>query len=44
LVFLSINGVESLPTPEALERMTLAVAGSGLSKVELTEWMREQIG
>ncbi len=44
LVFLSINGVESLPTPEALDRMTLAVASSEVGKAELTEWTRSQIG
>lgn len=44
LVFLSINGVESLPSPEALEQMTLAVAASKVGKAELTEWARSQIG
>ena len=43
LVFLSLNGVESLPTPEALERTTLAVAASEVGKSELTEWMGTQI-
>jgi death-on-curing protein len=44
LVFLSINGVESLPTPEALEHMTMTLAASGVRKRELTEWMRAKIG
>ena len=44
LVFLSINGVESLPAPEALERMILGVASSKVGKAELTEWTRSQIG
>jgi len=44
LVFLSINGVKSLPTPEAVERMTVAVASSKVGKAELTEWTRSQIG
>ncbi len=43
LVFLSLNDVESLPTPEALERTTLAVAASEVGKSELTEWMGTQI-
>ena len=44
LVFLGVNGVESLPPPEALEEMTLRVAGSEADKAELTEWMRAQLG
>ena len=43
LIFLNINDVESLPTPKALERMTLAVAASEVDKAELTEWTRSQI-
>ena len=43
LVFLSINGVSSLPEPEALEETTLAVAASECRKDELTAWMRQQL-
>ena len=43
LVFLEINGVESLPEPDALETITLAVASSRFGKDELTEWMRRQL-
>ncbi len=42
LVFLEINGVESLPEPDALEGMILAVAASRCRKDELTKWMRQQ--
>ena len=43
LVFLEVNGVASLPEPDALETMTLAVAASRCGKDELTEWMRQQL-
>ena len=43
LVLLEVNGVQSLPPPDALEEMTLRVAASRCSKQELTEWMRQQI-
>lgn len=43
LVFLSANGVEDLPPPDDLERMTLAVAGGEVDKRELTEWWRAQL-
>ena len=43
LVFLSLNGVEALPNPEALERMTLSVAASKVGKAELTDWMGKQL-
>lgn len=43
LVFLRVNGVESLPDPESLEGMTMAVASSEVGKSELTKWMRQQI-
>lgn len=43
LVFLSANGVESLPEPDDLEAMTMRVARSEASKEELTEWMRERL-
>lgn len=44
LVFLEINGAETLPEPEGLEEVTLAVAASKMSKDKLTDWMRGQIG
>ncbi len=43
LVFLKVNGVESLPPPDALEEMTLRVAASRSDKAELTDWMRQQV-
>ena len=44
LIFLSINGVELLPPPEALEEMTMRVASGEADKTELTEWMRLHSG
>jgi death-on-curing protein len=44
LIFLDVNGVETLPAPEALEGITLAVAAGGIRKPELTGWMRAQTG
>lgn len=44
LIFLSINGVELLPPPEALEEMTMRVASGEAEKAELTEWMRRHSG
>ena len=44
LIFLSINGVELLPPPEALEEMTMRVASGEADKAELTEWMRLHSG
>ena len=43
LVFLSVNGVESLPPPDALEEMTMRVASGEASKGDLTDWMRIEI-
>lgn len=43
LIFLEVNGVESLPPPDPLEEMTLNVAASRSGKEELTEWMRRQV-
>ena len=43
LVFLDVNGVESLPPPADLERVTLHVADGTCSKPQLTEWMRQHI-
>ena len=41
-LFLSFNGIAdgSLPSPEELETVTLAVASSQMSKSEVTEWLR----
>ena len=44
LIFLDVNGASSLPPPDDLERMTLAVAASEATKDELTEWMRALLG
>jgi len=44
LVFLSINGFETLPDPEELERVTWAIADGSMSKLELTAWFHLQIG
>lgn len=43
LVFLQVNGVRELPDPEELEKTTLAVAASEMSKGDLTAWMRERL-
>jgi death-on-curing protein len=43
LVFLSVNGVESLPSPAVLEEMTMRVASGEVDKAELTEWMRKEV-
>ncbi len=43
LVFLEINGVECLPAPEELERVTMAVAASEMTKQQLTDWFRQQL-
>ena len=40
LVFLEVNGAETLPPPEELEEITLRVAAGQCGKEELTEWMR----
>ena len=40
LAFLSINRAKSLPPPDELEAVTLAVAGGQMSKAELTEWFQ----
>ena len=44
LIFLTINGVGTLPEPGELEEMTLRVAASGCGKAELTEWLRRRVG
>ena len=43
LVFLSVNGVESLPPPAALEEITMRVASGEAGKDDLTDWMRIQV-
>jgi death-on-curing protein len=44
LVFLDVNGIEKLPAPKALEKMTMGVAAGETSKNDLTAWMEKQIG
>jgi death-on-curing protein len=44
IIFLDINGVESLPDPDELEKVTWAVADGSMTKPELTEWFRLQVG
>ena len=44
LIFLDVNGVETLPDPKELERIALAVAAGQIQKQTLTEWMRQQTG
>jgi len=44
LVFLKVNGIDTLPTPDDLEKMTLAVADGQLSKAQLTRWFNEHTG
>jgi prophage maintenance system killer protein len=44
LVFLEINGVDALPEPDDLEKASLAVAASEMSKDALADWMRAQVG
>jgi death-on-curing protein len=41
LVFLHVNGVETLPDPGSLEAATRGVASGRMTKGELTEWLRE---
>ena len=43
LVFLVLNGVESLPDPAAMEQTTLAVADGRMSKDVLIAWFREHV-
>lgn len=44
LVFLQVNGAESLPPPEDLEEIVWRLAAGRCDKAELTEWMRRQVG
>ena len=43
LVFLDVNGIENLPDPIELERITLEVASGERNKEKLTQWWREQL-
>jgi len=43
LVFLQVNGVDTLPDPELLERWIFRVAAGERSKAELTDWFRGAI-
>lgn len=44
LSFLHVNGIETLPAPQALEVVTRQVAGEELRKAALTQWLGVQIG
>lgn len=44
LVFLHVNGIETLPAPQALEVVTRQVAAGKLSKDDLTQRLGAQIG
>jgi len=44
LIFLDVNGITPLPQPEELERVTLRVAASDMSKDQLTSWLHKLIG
>lgn len=43
LVFLDANGIEKLPAPKELERVTLHVAAGQLDKAKLMGWFYHQI-
>jgi len=43
LVFLQVNGIKHLPTPEELEVTTRQVASGEMTKEKLTQWLRDQI-
>ncbi len=43
LIFLDVNGVDSLPPPDELEKMTFAVATGEVTKGSLIDWMRSQL-
>lgn len=43
LIFLKINGIAPLPSPDELERVILGVAANTLDKESLTEWFRIQV-
>lgn len=41
LVFLDINGIETLPNQEILEEITMRLSAGEVNKVELTRWLKE---
>ncbi|NJN69408.1 MAG: type II toxin-antitoxin system death-on-curing family toxin [Nitrospira sp.] len=43
LAFLNVNGIEELPDPKDLERVTLTVAAGEMDKDALTKWIRQCI-
>ncbi|WP_413937089.1 type II toxin-antitoxin system death-on-curing family toxin [Nitrospira sp. BLG_1] len=43
LVFLNVNGIETLPDPKELESVTLQLAAGEMGKDILTRWLRNQI-
>ena len=43
LAFLTVNGVQTLPTPEELGDATLAVASGRMSKPEVTAWFARRV-
>ena len=43
LVFLDVNGITNLPTPDELEATTLSVASGQIGKRQLTDWLRERM-
>lgn len=43
LVFLDVNDVIILPQPKALERATISVAASEMSKDDLIAWMKNEV-
>lgn len=43
LIFLRANGIEALPSADALTQVTLAVAASQMSKSDLIDWLRGKI-
>lgn len=44
LIFLRANGVQQLPSADDLTRVTLAVAAGEMSKPNLIDWLRAEIG
>ena len=44
LVFIDVNGVKKLPSPQSLERATLAIATGKMDKQAAIQWMRDSIG
>mgnify|MGYP000232194225 CR=1 FL=1 len=44
LIFLDVNNVTTLPSPDELEKTTLSVATGETSKNQLIDWFWKQIG